>query len=157
MSERIRASLLASEDCPAYLNEPKFAHSVEQWAQAEAMVSLIRTWLDGMPLDEALSEITSADEDESRPHPGGVRRTLRQRKRMPAVEALAKWMTKAQSLRRDLGLTPAAYVGLAKDLALTAKAHEDAIERLGRQGQEIRERREAGIRAAAEAEGEAPA
>ncbi len=141
VAERIREDLLASEDCPGWLHEERFAAGLEAWSQAEAMAQLIREWIDGQDLDEALSEITTADEDETRPAPGGVRRTLRQRRRAPALEALAKWMTRAQSLRNDLGLTPKAYASMARDVSLIRRSQEDAIERLGTQGRAIMERR----------------
>lgn len=143
LAARIREELLAGEDCPGWLHEERFAAGLAAWSEAEAMVVLIREWLDTQDLDEALSEITTADEDETRPAPGGMRRTVRQRRRTPALEALAKWMTRAQSLRNDLGLTPKAYAAMARDVSLTRRAQEDAIERLGTAGAQIRAGRRA--------------
>lgn len=149
MAERIREDLLASEDCPPWMGEERFAAGLRAWSEAEAMVALIREWIDGQDLDEALSEITTADEDETRPAPGGMRRTVRQRRRAPALEALAKWMTRAQSLRNDLGLTPKSYASMARDVSLIRRSQEDAIARMGSEGKELRERRRIGHRAAA--------
>jgi len=72
---------------------------------------------------------------------------------MPAVDALGKWMSRAQSLRNDLGLTPKSFAAMARYVSLTRKAQDDAIGRAAEAGRRIRERREPELRAAA-ADGE---
>ena len=52
-------------------------------------------------------------------------------------------MGRCQSLRRDLGITPASYATILRDIGVLAKRQDDAIEQLGRMGEQIRARREA--------------
>jgi hypothetical protein len=154
LAARLREDLLAGDGCPVWLHEPVFDASLRAWSEAEARVLLLREWADRMPFDEALSELTVASEDESRPAMGSARRSSRSRRRMPAVEMLRAWMTKAQSLRNDLGLTPKSYAAMARDVALVGRAQGEALERAGELGRAIRERREAERCVAGSVEGE---
>jgi hypothetical protein len=141
VAERFRAALLGSASTPAYLLEERFVYSVNAWSRAEGVVYLIGQWLDGQDIEEALTELTVATEEEDRGAPGEVRRRLRQRKTAPALDALHRWEGRAASLRRALGLDPVSFAELSRNVALTSSAHADALEALGRQGREIMERR----------------
>lgn len=150
LAERIKAALLEDPDCPPFLHEGKFARALSAWSRAEALAELIGRYLDTIDIGGALSEVTEAAEDEDRAAPGTVRRRLSSRKRLSVLEALHRAESRAQSLRRELGLSPASYAQLAVHVGLAHRQQADAIEKLARKGAEIRERREAQLREAAE-------
>ena len=57
------------------------------------------------------------------------------------MEQWKSFMMAAAKMRSDLGISPASYARLAKDLGLAHKANEDALERLATAGAEITSRR----------------
>ena len=142
LAEQIRATLLESEDCPPFLHESKFTRSLAAWSRAEALAELIGRYLDTIDIGDALSEVTEAAEDEDRAAPGTVRRRLSSRKRLSVLDALHRAESRAQSLRRELGLSPASYAQLAVHVGLARQAQTDALERLAAKGEEIRAARE---------------
>lgn len=113
--------------CPEQLRMPQFLPAVESWARREARARLLSDWLDQMTVDEM---------------------TTPQRKGALKVpfELWAQAENMAAKGRKDLGLDPASYAGIMKDLGIAGRAQDDAIGRLGQQGAAIRQARGAGVK-----------
>lgn len=139
----IKAALLASPDCPPYMSEPRFGYSLDAWSRAEACVQLLSEWLNEAGITDAAAELTEGDEVESRPVAGGAVRKTRQRRTEPVLQSLSRWETKANALRRELGLSPSSYASLAADVSLVYRQQEDALQRMGAQGRVYVEQRRA--------------
>lgn len=92
---------LWSDPTLEYLQAPRFARSVHQWAIAQAKVDLLSDWVDGMDIQQA------ADSDRGKTSP---------------LELLRKWMTTAQGYAQRLGLDPLSAARLGKDIAGTRQA-----------------------------------
>jgi hypothetical protein len=138
LAGRILAAMLADEDCPPYLHQSKFTRALQAWSRAEAQAEVIQSYLDSMTVDEALSEVTEGTEGEDRlSAPGSVKRTLHQRKRLSALDALHRAESRAQSLRRELGLSPSSYAALARDVSLIGRQMDDGLERMGTEGHKL--------------------
>ncbi|HUY47758.1 MAG TPA: hypothetical protein VMV92_18830 [Streptosporangiaceae bacterium] len=129
---------------PGYLRGGQFARAIRACSRAEAQVELLTAYLDDVGIAEALAELTESSEDEDRPAMGEMRRKMRQRRTLPALDALNRAGSRAASLRGRLGLDPASYAALAKDVSLAKRAGEhDPLEKMAAGGREIVKRRAA--------------
>jgi hypothetical protein len=108
--------------CPEQLRMPQFLPAVESWARREARARLLSDWLDGMTVEEMTS-----------PQRKGALKV--------PFELWAQAENMAAKGRKDLGLDPASYAGIMKDLGIAGRAQDDAIGRLGAQGAAIRQAR----------------
>jgi hypothetical protein len=123
LAAQLAAELLADPETPAHLHEPLFADAVESWARAAATCRLLWAWIDGQDIMSALTDVTSAEEDEEADH-GRVHRTSTTRHVPAALEMLRKFETLTANLRRGLGLDPASAAKVGRDLA--ARRYMDA-------------------------------
>jgi hypothetical protein len=112
--------------CPEQLRMPQFLPAVESWARREARARLLSDWLDGMTVDQMTS-----------PQRKGALKV--------PFELWAQAENMAAKGRKDLGLDPASYAGIMKDLGIAGRAQDDAIGRLGAQGAAIRQARQASV------------
>ena len=115
-AEQIAADLLASDDTPGHLREPAFAAAVSAWSRAEAVCVRLRDFLDGQSLEEALTEVTSSEEDEESGK-GYARRTSTARRVAAALDMSRRWEAHAANLRSKLGLDPASAARVGRDLS----------------------------------------
>jgi hypothetical protein len=71
---------------------------------------------------------------------------------MSVLDQLNRHESRASALRTKLGLDPAGYAKIAKDVVFTGPVLDDALERAAAKGREIMERREAELRTATAAQ-----
>jgi hypothetical protein len=116
LAERIAADLLADKDTPDHLREPVFAPAVMAWARAEAVCQQLREFLDGQSIEEALTELTTIEEDEERDKTR-ARRTSTAKRVTAALDMSRRWEAHAMNLRRSLGLDPASAARVGRDVA----------------------------------------
>jgi hypothetical protein len=109
--------------CPEQLRMPQFLPAVESWARREARARLLSDWLDQMDVEQMTS-----------PQRKGALKV--------PFELWAQAENMAAKGRKDLGLDPASYAGIMKDLGIAGRAQDDAIGRLGQQGAAIRPARD---------------
>jgi hypothetical protein len=118
LAAQIVADQLASPSCPPHLAEDpeRWRYALDAWGRAEATVRLIRGWLDGQDVGEALSETTTAAETTETTKGKIVKRTVGKR-RESALAALDRAERTAAARRNELGLTPmaAARLKLSQD------------------------------------------
>ena len=110
------------ESVPEWLCWPQFRPQVEAWARWETKVKALAEYLESMPLEDQMQPTTT----------GGH------------ITPLEMWMAVekgAQSARDKLGLTPAAWAKIRRDLGLARRAEEDSLAKLGEQGAQIRRSR----------------
>jgi hypothetical protein len=151
LAAQFETELMASAHTPGYIRGGQFARIVTAWARAEARVELLTRYLDEMGIRAAMDERTRGTEDEVNTRPGGTKKKIRLRRTPPPLDALERAEGTAARLRGRLGLDPASYAQLAKDVSLANRAGEhDPIEKLAADGREIRARREAADAAARE-------
>lgn len=79
-----------------YLQQPRFAGALWQWATAQAKVQLLTEWVDGMTMEEA----AVSDRGQTSP-----------------LELLRKWIATTQTQAARLGLDPLSAARLGKDIA----------------------------------------
>jgi hypothetical protein len=136
LADRIAAGLLASEDTPGHLREPVFAPSVMAWARAEAVCQQLREWLDGQSIEQALTELTTTEEDEERGKTS-TRRSSTAKRVTAALDMSRWWEAHAMNLRRTLGLDPASAARVGRDVAarrfMDARPLADALEKIDAQ------------------------
>lgn len=126
---------------PGYLRGGQFQRAIVAWSRAEAQVDLLTAYLDEVGVEDALAELTESTEDEGRPGMGEMQRKMRQRRTLPALDALNRAESRAANLRARLGLDPRAYMEMAKDVSLARRAGEhDPIAQMGKAGAEIHAR-----------------
>ncbi len=114
IAARLRTELA---DAAPWTNVPTFASVVAAWAQAEAQCVLLRSYFDEVGLLD----------DEGNPRPGMIQ--------------LDRCESRAAALRRELGLTPAAWAKLVQRLGTTdGEAAARGIEALQAIGAAIGER-----------------
>lgn len=118
LAARIAQELLEDANSPDHLREPLFAASVQAWARAEAMVTLLWRSLDGQDIEAGLAAVSTTDETETTVKGTTTRKgTIRS---LPSViDQLRRWETTAAGLRSKLGLDPASAARVGRDLALT--------------------------------------
>ena len=113
--------------CPPQLEMPQFLPAVEAWARAEARVRLLNDWVEGMSIEE----MTSPPERKGSATPAV---------KVP-VELLMQAENQAAKRRKDLGLDPASWASIQKDLGIAGRAADDAVARMGQAGAAIRRQR----------------
>jgi hypothetical protein len=113
--------------CPPQLAMPQFRPSVEAWARAEARAKLLSDWVDGMSVEEMTAPPRRA---------GAVK--------VP-VELLMQAENQAAKQRKDLGLDPASWASIQKDLGIGERMVGDRIDGMGMRGAEIRAARRASV------------
>ncbi len=111
---------------PPQLEMPQFMPAVEAWARAEARVRLLNDWIDGMTIEEMTSP----------PERKGASAAVK----VP-VELLMQAENQAAKRRKDLGLDPASWASIQKDLGIAGRAADDAVTRMGAAGAAIRRQR----------------
>lgn len=116
--------------CPPQLEMPQFLPAVEAWARSEARVRLLNDWIDGMSIEEMTSP----------PERKGASAAVK----VP-VELLMQAENQAAKRRKDLGLDPASWASIQKDLGIAGRAADDAVARMGQAGAAIRSRRQASV------------
>ena len=112
--------------CPPQLEMPQFLPAVEAWARSEARVRLLNDWIDGMSIEEMTSP----------PERKGASAAVK----VP-VELLMQAENQAAKRRKDLGLDPASWASIQKDLGIAGRAADDAVVRMGAAGAAIRRQR----------------
>lgn len=113
---------LGHGEVPEWLTWPQFRPQVEAWARHETKVRLLHDWCEGMSLEQQTQPTTQ----------GGK------------ITPLELWLSAergAERARDKLGLTPASWAKIQRDLGLAHKAEEDALSRLAATGREIRTQR----------------
>jgi hypothetical protein len=123
----IIAERLLDGECPQHLLDPKFRPAVLSWARREARATQFSDWLDQMDGPEEMATPRRSGQIKS---------------------PFELWLSaehSAAKARKDLGLDMASYASVMKDLGIAGRMQDDAIERLGVQGTQIRQRREATV------------
>jgi hypothetical protein len=123
----LEAAVLESAEFPDHVRSPVFRMALAAWARSEAVASLLFEHLATLGADAMMT-----------PRLAGTR---------APVDLWRAADAHAAKLRGELGLSPVSYARIAKDLGIANRASEDALERMANAGREIRERREAGLRA----------
>lgn len=145
MAAEFERALLESPLTPGFLRGGQFQRAIVAWSRAEAQVDLLTAYLDAVGVEDALAELTESSEDEDRPAMGEMRRKMRQRRTLPALDALNRAESRAANLRARLGLDPRAYMEMAKDVSLARRAGEhDPLVKMAEQGRAMLAAREAG-------------
>lgn len=106
-AEELVAALLDDPGCPPHLHEPRFRHSLMAWGRAETRVERLSGYADALEVDAALTEASEITE-EATYQKGSSRKRTSSRRMESASTALERWERRAQSLRNDLLITPAA-------------------------------------------------
>ena len=145
LAAQIEAEELAKPGCPPYLHEASFQHTLSAWAWAEAIVRLIRAWLAEQDVTAWLGEHEEHEEHEERTKTTTTRRGT-SRRVQSQLDALHKAETRADTLRRRLGLDPAAAAKISRDLS-QSRWYAGAISPLDRALDEIEMKRQQAIEA----------
>ena len=129
LAETIVAATMEHLDgaCPDHLTWPQFKAAVVSWARRESRAKILSDYLDGKDVEEWISPPTHGK------GPSAPSKTL-----------FELWLAaehSAAKARKDLGLDPASWAGILKDLGIAGKVADDAIARLGAQGAKIAEER----------------
>jgi hypothetical protein len=114
-AEQLVAGLRASPNCPPHLQEPLYLHSLMAWARAEARVERLSMYADALEVEAGLTEASEVVEELTTRKGGSTRRTTGRRME-PVQAALERWERRAQSLRNDLLITPAAAARARVDM-----------------------------------------
>jgi hypothetical protein len=119
----VEAALMADPATPEYLKrDGSHRGALVALCRAEAIVSLLEEWLDGLDVRDALSEVVEEDETEERPAMGAVKRRMQGRRVASVLDQIHKHDTRAMHLRVRLGLDPLSRARLGADLAQTVDA-----------------------------------
>lgn len=124
VAEGIARVLLESDYCPEQLRWPVFAAQVESWSRREAQAKLIYDYMTAMDVAERLAPVA----------PGS---------QVTVMDQWVKVEAAAERARKELGLTPASYAKIQRDLGIADRLADDKVARLGEAGRIIRLRREA--------------
>lgn len=112
--------LLALPDCPEHVRQPRFEWTLTAWARTESVVELLVDWIARMVaesgLESALGETTAGSEDTS-VGKARVRKVSSSRRVESALVLLDRAERRAQSLRAEMGITPAAAARMGLPLA----------------------------------------
>jgi hypothetical protein len=117
LATELAAALLLHEECPEYLHQARFADAVGAWAFTVAVAWLPRSWLAAQDIETALAENTTALEETTHSSGRSRKRTSGQRVQS-ALDALHRAETRANNLRQELGLTPAAVARMGLDIGV---------------------------------------
>lgn len=135
----IITAYLEDARCPDHLRLPAFAADVMAWGQAEALASF--AWDDMCKLMD--EEGTAAV---FRMQPGVMKAQSEVWKAHAAF---------ASQLRKGLGLSPAGYAKIARELGIGAASTQDQLARMSEEGGEIVQRRLAIVRGVSSVSGPA--
>lgn len=141
LAEEIELAARNDPSWPSYLDSAEYAAAVSAWARAEAVVSLLWTWLSEhaeQGVEELLAETSSEQSDETRVK-GRTRRVSTGRRVASVLEQLRKWETAAANHRARLGLDPLSRARLGRDVAI-GSAVAGQLDRLRDTGAELVER-----------------
>ena len=114
-------SVLEDAAMPDHLRSPAFQYAVQAWSRMEIASQLLLEYISGQGIGAMVT-----------PRMGGTKTPMEQWKSFEMAAA---------RMRSDLGISPASYARLAKDLGIAQKASEDGLERLAGHGAEIVGRR----------------
>ena len=126
LSEGIARDLLSHPQCPEQLYWPQFAPQVLAWSRFEAKAALLHQWLETMTAEE-----------QSTPRKAG------------GETPVAVWLATeraAERARDRLGLTPASWAKIQKDLGIARRAQDDRLAAAAEHGRTIRAKREESLR-----------
>ena len=117
LAAEIVAGQLASPSCPPHLKEDpgRWSYALDAWGRAEATVRLLRAWVGGRDVGDALSETSEALEETTHRKGGSTKKTTGRRTES-ALAALDRAERTAAARRNDLGLTPMAAARLKVDM-----------------------------------------
>ena len=123
-------ALMNDPETPSYLKVDRtYASGIMAWARAEAVVSLLFEWVSGQDIGEAMTDVTEAEEHETRGEGGSTVRRSTSRRVESVLTQLHRAENRAMALRAALGLTPASRARMPKnfgrnavDLALLARS-----------------------------------
>jgi hypothetical protein len=146
LAAEIEADLLADPDTPEWVRRPQFAEARAAYARSCAIVRMLSDHLDTIDVVAALTELTTGIETEERTKTKTTRRTAARRV-ASVLSELHRAETRSNSLRRELGLTPASAARLGRDLSQSR--WYQAATPLDRRLAEIEAQRQAAIPAAA--------
>jgi hypothetical protein len=118
LAAQIVTDQLESKSCPPHLKDDpeRWQYALDAWGRAEATVRLLRAWISGRDIGDALSETSEALEETTHRKGGSTKRTTGRRTES-ALVALDRAERTAAARRNDLGLTPMAAARLRVDLA----------------------------------------
>ena len=116
LAVQIAEELLEDAGTPDHLREPMFAPAVQAWARAEAVAELLFRHLGARDLQAAMTDTTSADEEE-RSTKGKTTRHSETRRTNAALDQWHRASAHAAALRSKLGLDPASAARVGRDLA----------------------------------------
>jgi len=116
LAAQIAQELLENAETPEHLREPMFAPAVQAWARAEAVAELLFRHLSGLDLQAAMTDLTTADEEERTTKSKTTRRSTT-RRTTAAHDQWHRASAHAASLRSKLGLDPASAARVGRDLA----------------------------------------
>jgi hypothetical protein len=107
LAAQVRARLLDSSDCPPWLSDESYQPLLDAWAFATGQAMLLRQYVSDHPLEQAMTETSSAEESE-RSSGGDTKRVSQARRTMAANDALHRCEQRVLHLSVQLGLTPLA-------------------------------------------------
>jgi hypothetical protein len=119
VAEGIARLLLESDYCPEQLRMPVFAAQVESWSRREAQAKLIYDYMSGMTVEQRIAPVAEGSQNS-------------------VVDQWLKAEASAERARDKLGLTPASYAKIRRDLGIADRLADDNVRRLGEAGRVIR-------------------
>ena len=145
LARQFQARMMASEDTPAYLQDPSYGEAIAAYCRSLAIVALLWAWFEAQDIDVAMADVTTEDETEVRAYSregdgdgGNRRRTARKstsRHVSSVLDQLHKHETRAMTLRARLGLDPLSRARLGRDLTAARFDLAKAIAELSEQEQ----------------------
>lgn len=121
-ASELMAAVLADPRLPDHVRSALFEPALRAWSRAEAMAEAAWDWATAKDNPDEMFELK----------PGVMRSPSEVWKGLEAHAARA---------RSRLGMDPASYAAISKDLGLANRAVEDSLQRAARQGREIAARR----------------
>jgi hypothetical protein len=116
LAEVKAAALLTDAATPQYLRQAAYAATVTAWSRAEAVAELLWDWLCEHDIAAALTEIAREEENVTARGPK-VRRVTVSKRTGAVLDQFQKANSRANDLRKELGLTPLSRARLGKDVA----------------------------------------
>jgi hypothetical protein len=132
VAQGIADGLLGHGQCPPQLLWPQFLPQVQSWSRVEAKAKLLHDWLETMDVEDQVTP-----------------------KKAGGESPVSVWLAAeraAERARKELGLTPASWAKIQKDLGIAGKATDDALARMAAGGSKIIKDREAGLRVVVDGE-----
>jgi hypothetical protein len=116
LAGQIEAGILADESVPDWVRLPQYAGARAAYARSLAIVERLTAWLDSQDIETVLTDKLSTEETEVRTKTRTTRRSTSVRI-ISVLDQLHRAETRANSLRRELGLTPTSAAALTKNLS----------------------------------------